>query len=70
MTKHQISAEVFNVVSFQKEKRTDWPDIKRPLFFQFNQFLDSRAEIHQIFALLFFFEKLRHQKVILKLTDL
>ena len=50
MTKDQISAEVFNVVSFQKEKRTDWPDIKRPLF---NQFLDSRAEIHQIFALFF-----------------
>ena len=26
---------------------------KGPLFFQFNQFLDSRAEIHQIFALVF-----------------
>ena len=72
MTKDQISAEVFYVVSFQKEKWTDWPDIKRLLFFQFNQILDSKAEIHQIFAFffLFFFEKLRHRKFILKLTDL
>ena len=31
--------------------------------------LDSRPEIHQIFALLFL-ENLRHQKVILKWTDL
>ena len=53
MTQHQISAEVFNVVSFQKEKRSDWSDIKRPLIFQFDQVLDSRAEIHQIFALVF-----------------
>ena len=67
MTKHQMSAEV--VVSLQKKKRTDWSDIKRPLIFQFNQVLDSRAEIHQIFALVFL-EKLRHQKVILRLTDL
>ena len=54
MTKHQISAEVLNVVSFQKEKRTDWSDIKKHLIFQFDQVLDSRnsrAEIHQIFAL-------------------
>ena len=70
MTKHQMSAEVFNVVSFQKGKSTDWSDIKRPLIFQFNQVLDFSAEkIHQIFAL-FFLEKLRHQKVILRLTDL
>ena len=34
-----------------------------------DHFLDSRAEIHQILAL-FFLENLRHQKVILKLTDL
>ena len=40
--------------------------IKGHLFFKFNQFLDSRAEIHQIFEL--FFWNLRHQKVILKLT--
>ena len=53
MTKHQISAEIFNVVSFQKEKRTDWSDIKKHLIFQFDQVLDSRAEIHQIFALVF-----------------
>ena len=37
-------------------------------FFQFNQFLDSRAEIHQIFAS--FLENLRHEKVILKLAGL
>ena len=53
MTQHQISAEVFKAVSFQKEKRTDWSDIKRPLIFQFDQVLDSRAEIHQIFAFVF-----------------
>ena len=34
--------------------------IKEPLFFQFNQFLDSREEIHQIFAL--FFGKFRTSK--------
>jgi hypothetical protein len=43
--------------------------IKEPLFFQFNQFLDSKEEIHQTFAL-GFLEGLRDQKVILKLTDL
>ena len=32
-----------------------------PLFFQFNQFLDPRAEIHKILAL-DFLENLRHQK--------
>ena len=37
--------------------------------FQFNIFLDSWAEIHQIFAL-FFLENLIDQKVILKLTYL
>ena len=42
-------------------------DKKRP-FFQFNQFLDSRAEIHQLFALIFW--KIYDIKVILKLTDL
>ena len=31
--------------------------LKGPLFFQFNQFLDSRAEIHQIFELFFFGKK-------------
>ena len=40
-----------------------------PLFCWFDQFLDSRAEIYQIFVG-FFFENLRHQKDILKLTDL
>ena len=44
-------------------------NIKGPLFFKFAQFLDSRAEIHQMFAL-FASENLRHPKVILKLTDL
>ena len=39
--------------------------IQKPLFFQFNQFLDSWADIHQVFALLFL-GNLRH----LKLTDL
>ena len=39
--------------------------IKEPLFFQFDQFLDSWADIHQGFALLFL-ENLRH----LKLSDL
>ena len=29
-------------------------NIKGPLFFQFNQLLDSRAEVHQIFELFFF----------------
>ena len=42
---------------------------KVPLSFWFKYFLDSRAEIHQIFAL-FFLVNLRNQKVILKLTDL
>ena len=37
--------------------------------FWFDHFLDSRTEIHQNFVL-FFLENLRHQKVILKLTDL
>ena len=40
-----------------------------PLFLWFNHFLDSRAVIHQMF-LLDCLENLRHQKVILKLTDL
>ena len=40
---------------------------KRVFIFQFNQLLDSRAEIHQFF---FSLENLRDQKVILKLTDL
>ena len=35
--------------------------IKEPLFFQFNEFLDSRAEIHQIFAM-FFFGKFKTSK--------
>ena len=34
-----------------------------------DQFLDSRAKIHQIFVL-GFLEKLTHQNIILKLTDL
>ena len=41
---------------------------RRSLLFWFNHFFDSRVEIHQIFAV--FFENLRNQKVILKLTDL
>ena len=42
---------------------------KRYIIFQFNQFLDSRAEIHQILWL--FFGKFRTLKslVILKLAD-
>ena len=42
--------------------------IKGHLFFQFNQFLDSRAEIHQTLSC--FLENLRNQNVILKFTDL
>ena len=38
------------------------------MFFQFNQLLDSRAEIYQIFEL--FWGKFKPKKVILKLTDL
>ena len=45
---------------------TTLPNRKGPLFFQFNQFLDPRADIHQVF----FLENLRNQKVILKLNDL
>ena len=42
--------------------------IKEPLCFLFNQFRDSRVEIHQIFDS--FLENLRHQKIIPKSTDL
>ena len=38
------------------------------LSFGEDHFLDSRAEIHQIFALVFW--KIEDRKVILKLTDL
>ena len=40
-----------------------------PSSFWFNHFLDSRAEIHQMF-LFDSLDNFRHQKVILKLTDL
>ena len=40
-----------------------------PLFFWFNQFLDSKAEILEIISLVFL-SKRWHQKDILKLTDL
>jgi hypothetical protein len=43
--------------------------VYKKAFFQFNQFLDSGAEIHHNF-LVAFLENLRDQKVILKLTDL
>jgi hypothetical protein len=59
-----ISDCLFDVLIFQETNAKE-----SYLFFQFNQFLDSRAEIHQIFALVFL-ENLRHQKVILKFTDL
>ena len=39
------------------------------LFFQSNQFLDSRAEFHHFFFV-GFLENFKHLKVLLKLTDL
>ena len=42
---------------------------KMPLFFWFNQFLDSRAEILEIISLVFW-KKLSFHEDIIKLTDL
>ena len=53
----------FDVLTFQKNNRKNYY-IKGTLFFQFDQFLDSRAEIHKTFPL--FFWKI----FILKLPDL
>jgi hypothetical protein len=57
-----MSAEVFNVVSFQKKNKTDLSDIKRPLILQFNQALDFSADRNSSNFCGFFFGKIKTSK--------